>query len=86
VLAKLQNEGWPVRSGPCPELYRERLFCDLGLAPKRRLPTCATLSDVTLSLPVHPTATEVHMQLLAAAIARAGVGSTDVAPTPNAPI
>jgi dTDP-4-amino-4,6-dideoxygalactose transaminase len=84
VLAKLQNEGWPVRSGPCPELYRERLFCDLGLAPKRRLPTCSTLSDVTLSLPVHPTATEVHMRLLAAAIARAGVGSTNVAPTPNA--
>ena len=83
VLAKLQDEGWPVRSGPCPELYRERLFCDLGFVPKRRLPTCVTLSDVTLSLPVHPTATEVHMRLLAASIARARVESTDAEPTPN---
>jgi len=71
VLEQLSCEGWPVRSGPCPELYRERLLREFG--PQQRLRSAAFLAGVSLSLPVHPTASIGQMQSLAKATCHAAV-------------
>ncbi len=66
VLALLRADGWPVRSGTCPELYQERVFD--GLAPVDSLAGAAELGRRSLILPVHPTCNVEDMERLAKAI------------------
>lgn len=53
--------GVPCYSGSCPEVYREKVFVDAGLAPAQRLPNAVELGETSLMFLVHPTLTEDEM-------------------------
>lgn len=67
IMAGLQEGGWPVQSGTCPEIYRERLFRDGGWAPPERLPVARELGETSLWFWVHPTISPEVMERYAAA-------------------
>jgi dTDP-4-amino-4,6-dideoxygalactose transaminase len=63
-------EGVFCQQGGCSEIYRERAFTDAGLAPAKRWPVAARLSDASLMFLVHPTLTEADMRDAARAVAK----------------
>jgi dTDP-4-amino-4,6-dideoxygalactose transaminase len=67
IIRALQAEGIPCGSGTCPEIYRERVFEELGLQPSHRLPVAKELGETSLMFQVHPTltASEIEETVLA---------------------
>jgi dTDP-4-amino-4,6-dideoxygalactose transaminase len=43
--------------GPCPEIYREKIFKKMKLSPKKRLPNAKLLGETSLSFPINPNKT-----------------------------
>jgi len=40
--------------GPCPEIYREKIFKKLKLAPKKRLVNSKLLGETSITFPIYP--------------------------------
>ena len=57
ITAEITSRGVPCFQGSCSEMYREKAFEDVGLAPDR-LPRAMELGETSLTLLVHPTLTE----------------------------
>jgi dTDP-4-amino-4,6-dideoxygalactose transaminase len=55
IMNAVTEAGVPCYSGSCPEVYRERIFVESGLAPLQRLPRAAELGETSLMFLVHPT-------------------------------
>ncbi|WP_347244442.1 DegT/DnrJ/EryC1/StrS aminotransferase family protein [Thermogutta sp.] len=68
IIAAINAEGIPCGSGVCPEIYRERLFQERGLAPTRPCPVAQQLGDTSLMFLVHPTLGEREMLETAMAV------------------
>lgn len=62
IMNAIVAAGVPCFSGSCPEVYREKLFADKGLAPPERLPVARQLGETSLMFLVHPTLTEAEVQ------------------------
>tara|TARA_R100000789_G_scaffold51520_1_gene51245 strand:- start:1559 stop:2734 length:1176 start_codon:yes stop_codon:yes gene_type:complete len=61
ILAAIIEQGVPCFSGSCSEVYLEKCFQDLSLAPVERLPVARELGETSLMFLVHPTLTEAEM-------------------------
>ena len=57
IMNEIAACGVPCFSGSCSEVYLEKAFTDLGLAPKERLPVASRLGETSLMFMVHPTLT-----------------------------
>jgi len=68
IIAAINAEGIPCGSGACPEIYRERLFQERGLAPARPCRVAQQLGNTSLMLLVHPTLGEREMRETAMAV------------------
>jgi dTDP-4-amino-4,6-dideoxygalactose transaminase len=55
IMAQIAARGVPCFAGSCGEIYRERAFVDLGLAPARPRSVARALGATSLMLLVHPT-------------------------------
>lgn len=82
IMNAIVAEGVPCFSGSCSEVYREKAFTDLGLAPEERLPVARALGDSALMFLVHPTLTEAEIDMTCEVL-RKVVGS-DVGLRPSA--
>jgi dTDP-4-amino-4,6-dideoxygalactose transaminase len=58
IMNAITAGGVPCYSGSCPEVYREKVFVDAGLAPAQRLPNAISLGETSLMFLIHPTLTE----------------------------
>jgi len=61
IMAAIIERGVPCFSGSCSEVYLEKCFQDLSLAPVERLPVARELGETSLMFLVHPTLTEAEM-------------------------
>jgi len=62
VLDSLEKGGLFSNVGPCPEIYREPLFVDQGIAPAKPLPVARALGEASLAFLVHHTIDEESMR------------------------
>lgn len=62
IVAEINARGVPAFTGICPEIYREKVFDDAGLAPERPLPVAARLGETSIMLLVHPTLRETDIR------------------------
>ena len=69
LLTTLRAEGWPIRSGTCPELYRERVFDKYQ--PDQLMKGAAAIGRSSLILPVHPTCSADDMVQMSNAVLQA---------------
>jgi len=69
ILASLEKAGLFSNVGPCPEIYREPLFADQGIAPTKPLPLARALGEASLAFLVHHTIDEESMRRYAKTIA-----------------
>jgi len=58
IMTEINAAGVPCYSGSCPEVYREKVMVDAGLAPAQRLMRAAELGETSLMFLVHPTLTD----------------------------
>jgi dTDP-4-amino-4,6-dideoxygalactose transaminase len=58
IMNAVTAAGVPCYSGSCPEVYREKVFIDAGLAPAQRLPRAIELGETSLMFLIHPTLTK----------------------------
>ncbi|HEY3781110.1 MAG TPA: DegT/DnrJ/EryC1/StrS aminotransferase family protein [Fimbriimonadaceae bacterium] len=65
LIAAVNEQGVPVFSGTCGEIYLEKAFESTGFAPAKRLPIAQELGETSLAFLTHPTLTEEHMQKMA---------------------
>lgn len=65
IMHEISQHKVPCFSGSCCEVYREKVYADLGLQPLRRFPNARFLSENALMFPVHPTLGEKHMHRIA---------------------
>ncbi|MBT8099785.1 MAG: DegT/DnrJ/EryC1/StrS aminotransferase family protein [Gammaproteobacteria bacterium] len=68
VTAAIAAQGIPVFAGGCSEIYREKAFQALHLAPSEPLPVASELSHTSLAFLVHPTLTDADLKATCAAI------------------
>ena len=68
IIAELQQCGVGVNHGSCPEIYREKLFVDRGLAPVDALPVARQLGETSVSFLVHPGLSEQYLEHACSAI------------------
>jgi dTDP-4-amino-4,6-dideoxygalactose transaminase len=68
ILSEIAEAGYPALSGSCSEIYLEKCFQDVGLAPAERLPVARELGDTSLMFLVHPTITPEQMAGYAEAV------------------
>jgi hypothetical protein len=68
IMVAVGAEGVPCYSGSCSEIYRERVFGELGLEPASRHPVARELGETSLMFLVHPTLTEDDMRDTVAAV------------------
>jgi len=68
ILSSLTQCGIPCGSGICPEVFRERAFAGLGVAPAEPLPIARQLGETSLMFRVDPALTSLHMHLIADAL------------------
>ncbi|BEH15191.1 DegT/DnrJ/EryC1/StrS family aminotransferase [Marinobacter shengliensis] len=61
IMAAIIERGVPCFSGSCSEVYLEKCFQDLSLAPEERLPVAREMGETSLMFLVHPTLTETEM-------------------------
>lgn len=57
MIGEIAAAGVPAFAGTCPEIYREKVFADIGVAPETRLANALTLGETSICLLVHPTLT-----------------------------
>ena len=69
IFGALNSAGIACFTGSCPEIYREKVFTDSGLAPPRRLPVAAALGETSLAFLVDPCQTAADMQRVATIVA-----------------
>lgn len=62
VLEALSEQGIPVFSGSCSEVYLEKAFDNTGFRPAKRLPVAKELGETSLMFLVHPTLESSHIQ------------------------
>ncbi len=68
ILAAITGEGVPCFSGSCSEIYLEKAFVDLGLAPAEGLAVARELGETSLAFLVDPAQNEAAMRRAAAVI------------------
>ena len=68
IMNQMVEMGVPCFSGSCSEVYLEKCFQDLGLAPAGRLPTARELGETSLMFLVHPTLEPAHIDKIIAAL------------------
>jgi len=68
ILSELGKTNIPCGSGICPEVYRERAFADLAIAPPQRLPVARRLGETGVMFRVDPALSVSHMQRIADAV------------------
>jgi len=61
VMQAIQDQGVPVYSGSCSEVYLEKAFDGTGLRPAQRLPVARELGETSLMFLVHPTLTDAEI-------------------------
>src|SRR3990172_6002596 len=61
IMAEINARGVPCSSGSCSEIYLEKAFDGTGWRPARRLPVARELGETSLTLLVHPTLQEDHI-------------------------
>ncbi|WP_269500245.1 DegT/DnrJ/EryC1/StrS family aminotransferase [Castellaniella sp. S9] len=61
ILREMADQGVPVYSGSCSEVYLEKAFDDTDLRPAQRLPVARELGDTSLMFLVHPTLGDEHI-------------------------
>ena len=61
ILREISDQGVPVYSGSCSEVYLEKAFDDTDLRPAQRLPVARALGDTSLMFLVHPTLGDEHI-------------------------
>lgn len=66
IVEEVTAMGVPCFSGSCSEVYREKVFRDLGY--NDALPVAAELGETSLALLVHPTLGDSHMDRTAEAV------------------
>lgn len=62
VMNSIVASGVPCFSGSCSEVYLEKAFTKLGLAPEKRLPIARSLGESALMFLVHPTLKAAEME------------------------
>ena len=82
TMNAMVSEGVPSFSGSCSEVYLEKAFTDLGLAPKERLPVARALGESSLMFLVHPTLAEAEINKTCEVLRK--VMSSDVGLRPSA--
>lgn len=55
IMREIKDQGVPIFSGSCSEIYLEKCFKDLGIGPKDRLKNAKELGESSLAFLVHPT-------------------------------
>ena len=60
--------GVPCQLGSCSEIYLEKAFDNKVFKPKNRLPNAKKLGETSMMFLVHPTLTEIEIQLTCDAI------------------
>lgn len=68
VHEALSQQGIPVFTGSCSEVYLEKAFDGTGLRPEKRLPVARQLGETSLMFLVHPTLEQEHVQKMVDAI------------------
>lgn len=68
VINEINKKGYPAFTGSCSEIYLEKSFKKLGLAPLRRLNNAKELGETSIAFLVHPTISEKQMHAYAAQI------------------
>lgn len=63
ILEEMNRRGVPCFTGSCSEVYQEKAFDGTGWRPQERLPGARQLGDTSLMFLVHPTLTEVQIEL-----------------------
>jgi dTDP-4-amino-4,6-dideoxygalactose transaminase len=76
VMKAIGEVGVPCYSGSCPEVYREKIFVDSGLAPLQRLPRAVELGETSLMFLVHPTLKEEEIGKTISAVRRVMADAT----------
>ncbi len=68
VINALNEQGVPVFSGSCSEVYLEKAFDSTGLRPANRLPVARELGETSLMFLVHPTLEKAHIDKTCSAL------------------
>lgn len=68
IMQAIQDQGVPVYSGSCSEVYLEKAFDGTGLRPAQRLPVAQELGETSLMFLVHPTLTDAEIEQTCAAL------------------
>ena len=55
IMQEASDEGVPIFTGSCPEIYREKAFAHMSSAPIAPLPIAEKLGTTSLALLTHPT-------------------------------
>ncbi|WP_152207590.1 DegT/DnrJ/EryC1/StrS family aminotransferase [Marinobacter changyiensis] len=63
ILSDIIERGVPCFSGSCSEIYLEKAFQNLHLAPPRRLDNAKELGETSLMFLVHPTLSDAEIEL-----------------------
>lgn len=75
IMQAIADQGVPVYSGSCSEIYLEKAFDGTGFRPAQRLPVARALGETSLMFLVHPTLRDEHIdrtcQVLHAVMAQA---------------
>lgn len=68
IIDALSNEGVPVFSGSCSEVYLEKAFENSGYQPAAPLQVAKRLGETSLMFLVHPTLDQEHIELTTSAL------------------
>ena len=63
IMHEINQAGWPCQVGGCPEIYREKVVVEAGLAPSERLPVARELGETGLAFMVHHTIDDRTMRM-----------------------
>lgn len=78
IIAEINGAGVACFSGSCSEIYLEKAFADIGMAPTQRLPDARELGETSLAFLVDPAldtaAMEKTAHVLREVFARASIG------------
>lgn len=61
IMQAIADQGVPVYSGSCSEIYLEKAFDGTTFRPAQRLPVARVLGDTSLMFLVHPTLQDEHI-------------------------
>lgn len=61
IMQAIADQGVPVYSGSCSEIYLEKAFDGTGFRPVQRLPVARALGETSLMFLVHPTLRDEHI-------------------------